>query len=128
VDAGQAARAWIEGWQRAWPAKDVEGIASMYRDDAPYLAHPFRDQTTARAYVTDAFADEELVECRFGDPIVAGDRAAVEYWAILAGAGREATLLGISVLRFGDDGKVESHRDYWAMEDGRRPPPPGWGR
>jgi hypothetical protein len=30
------------------------------------------------------------------------------------------------VIRFGADGRVVEHRDYWAMEDGRREPPPGW--
>jgi hypothetical protein len=62
-------------------------------------------------------------ECRFGDPVVDGDRAAVEYWAILRRRdGGEATLAGIAVLRFGADGLVVEQRDYWDLAEARRPP------
>jgi hypothetical protein len=58
---------------------------------------------------------------------VVGDGcAAVEYWAVILSGGREQTLGGVSVLRFAPDGRVVEQRDYWAMEDGRRDPPPGW--
>jgi hypothetical protein len=36
------------------------------------------------------------------------------------------TLIGTTVLRFGPDGKVIDHRDYWLMEEGHRSPYAGW--
>ena len=34
-----------------------------------------------RRYLEQNFAVEHDIECRFSEPIVAGDRAAVEWWA-----------------------------------------------
>ena len=132
MDAEAAARAWIAGWSRGWRAHDPDTIAALYTDDAVLLTHPFRQphggRDGVREYTRGAFADEELVEFRFGEPVAGGRRAAVEYWAILRAEGRELTLAGVSVLRFAGDGRCEEHRDAWAMQEGRREPPTGWGR
>jgi ketosteroid isomerase-like protein len=132
VDAEAAARAWIDGWSRAWPSRDAVAIAALYADDAAYRSHPFREPHRERAGVTDyartAFEDEDMVEFWFGEPVASGDRAAVEYWAILVSEGKELTLAGTTMLRFAPDGRCEEHRDYWSMEEGRREPPEGWGR
>ena len=42
--------------------------------------------------------------------------------------GREQTIAGVSVLRFGADGLVVFERDYWAVEVGRSEPPGRWDR
>jgi ketosteroid isomerase-like protein len=123
VDSEAAARAWVAGWTAGWQNADPETIADLYADDAVFRSHPFRDpESSASDYARRAFADEELVECKFGEPVVDGDRAAVEYWAILRADGDEETLAGIALVRFGPDGKVVDQRDYWSMEPGRRPP------
>jgi hypothetical protein len=128
VDTHDAAHGWVEAWEAGWPTKDVERIASRYRPDAPYRSHPFRDVSTAREYVTQAFGEEELVRCWFGRPIVDGDRAVVEYWAILrAPDGTDLTIAGSAHLRFDEAGLVIDHRDYWDQHDGAIEPPPGWG-
>jgi nuclear transport factor 2 (NTF2) superfamily protein len=128
MDTDAAARAWIEAWEKGWPATDVDRIASRYQASAPYRSHPFRDVSTVREYVTQAFTEEELVRCWFGQPIVDGDRAAVEYWAILRSPdGTHVTIAGHSHLRFDEDGLVAEHRDYWAQQDGTIDPPAGWG-
>lgn len=122
MDPRAAARAWIEGWARAC---DAEGVGALYAEGAVFRSHPFRDPQPPAEYAAWAFADEDeqLVECRFGEPVVDGDRAAVEYWALLRRRdGAEATLAGIAVLRFVPDGRVFDQRDYWDLADGRRPP------
>jgi hypothetical protein len=122
VDAEAAARAWVEGWTRGWSSSDADAIGALYAEGAVYRSHPFREpEKSARDYALRAFADEELVECRFGEPVVVRDRAAVEYWAILSSEGDEETLAGIALIRFGADGRVVEQRDYWSMEPGRRP-------
>jgi hypothetical protein len=127
MDAATAARNWIDGWLRSWPARDVDGIASMYVEGAVYSASPFRPPETARSYVERAFGEEELVQAWFGEPVVSGNRAAIEYWAVLRGD-HEVTVVGTSMLRFDADGRVVEHRDYWVPAEERHEPPPGWGR
>jgi len=128
MDVDGAARNWAATWERAWPIRDAEAIARLYADDAAYRAHPLRDPHPggALAYARWAFSDEDEVSCWFGAPIASGDRAAVEWWATLLEGGRPVTLMGTTVLRFGRDGKVVEHRDYWVVEEGRRAPYAGW--
>ena len=133
MDAGTAARAWVEAWTTGWRDHDAAVISERYADEAVIRTHPFREPVHGgngiEAYATQAFADEASSEFRFGRPIVDGaGRAAVEYWAVItAPDGLEATLFGTSVLRFADDGRVLEHRDYWVMQDGRREPHDTWG-
>jgi ketosteroid isomerase-like protein len=131
VDTERAARAWIDGWREAWLAEDPDRVAALYAEEAVFVSHPFRDPhhgtAGARAYAKAAFGDETALDVRFGEPFVHGDRAAIEYWAILEAEGRELTLAGVALVEFDGDGKVSSQRDYWAMEPGRREPPAGWG-
>lgn len=115
-----AARSWVATWADAWPAADVDAIASLYAPDAVFHSHPFREQQGPRAYVEWAFADQSAAECRFGEPIVAGDRAAVDWWgAITAPDGSIETVAGTSLLHFDADGFVIEQRDAWASEPGR---------
>ena len=129
VDTMGAARRWAETWERAWPAKDAESIASLYAPSATYRAHPLRGPEAGGAlgYLNREFPREDAVECRFGEPIAIGDRAAVEWWASWIEDGRELTLAGSTFLRFDADGRVVEHVDYWNEADGRLPPFEGWG-
>jgi hypothetical protein len=53
-------------------------------------------------------------------PVVDGDRAAVDWWAVVTGAdGSVETLAGTSLLRFSDEGLVVEQRDVWASATGR---------
>ncbi|TML57532.1 MAG: nuclear transport factor 2 family protein [Actinobacteria bacterium] len=131
MDSEAAARRWIDAWSRGWAASDPDTIASAYAEDAVFRSHPFREphlgRAGAREYGRHAFEDEETLEFRFGEPLAAAGRAAVEYWAILRSAGKEHTLFGIALLSFDPDGLVAEHRDYWSTQEGRREPPPAWG-
>ena len=125
-----AARRWTETWARAWLAKDVESIVALYSDSALYRSHPFREaregRQGVRAYLRENFGVEEQVECWFGEPTVSGERAAVEWWGTWVEDGERMTLAGATVLRFGEDGLVVDHRDYWTQDGDRRSPFPGW--
>jgi hypothetical protein len=98
----------------------VDAIAALYADDAVFYSLPFREPQGPREYVEWAFADQAGADCRFGEPLVAGERAAVDWWgAITAPDGSVQTVAGTSLLRFDDDGLVVEQRDAWAGEDGR---------
>lgn len=109
---------------------DVDAIASLYAEDAAYRALAFREPDLGlagvRRYLSENFAAETDVECWFGEPVVAGRRAAVEWWATWHENGERLTLAGTTVLSFGDDGLVVDHRDYWNEVDRRETPYPGW--
>jgi hypothetical protein len=126
VDALAAAARWAETWERAWPPRDATAIEALYAGGASYRALAFRKPTTVDAYLAATFAGESEVECRFGAPVAAGDRAAVEWWASWLESGEPVTLAGVTVLRFDADGLVVDHRDYWNEVDRREPPYAGW--
>ena len=127
VETLEAARRWAEGWLRAWPAADAEAVAALYAEDAEFRSEPFRDLQTPRDYAEWAFSEQHEAECWFGEPIVEGDRAVVEYWAIVRFEGRDQTIAGIAVIRFRPDGLVAEQHDYWNVRDGRVGPRPGFG-
>jgi hypothetical protein len=131
MNAADAARRWASVWQQAWEAEDVDSIVALYAPSARHWSSPFREPAIGpagvRAYVSEAFDEESDVRAWFGSPVVAGDQAAVAWWATLIENADEITLAGTSLLRFDDDGLVVSQWDAWNQADGRREPPAGWG-
>ena len=121
-----AARRWAETWANAWPRRDADAIVALYAGEHVYRALPFRAPTTAERYLAENFAVESEVECRFGEPVVEGDRAAVEWWGTWVEAGTRLTLAGATVLRFDEEGLVVDHRDYWNEVERREDPYDGW--
>lgn len=131
MDAEAAAKRWIDAWSTGWKEHDVDRIVALYADDAVFVSAPFREPKLGpdgvREYVEWAFSEEDKVECWFGEPVVGTERVAVEYWAVITYQGKEQTLSGVGLIRFGEDGRVREQRDHWHMEDGRRELPSGWG-
>jgi hypothetical protein len=128
VKPESAARAWVDAWDRAWRAKDETELAPVYADDVVYRSHPDRDPQPPLDYARSAFADEgDDLELSWGEPLVAGNRAAVEWWAALTESGDLVTLAGTSWLTFGNDGRVIEQHDYWTITPGRAAPWKGWG-
>ncbi len=107
-----AGERWAEAYERAWRAGDGEAAAALYAEDCIFRSHPFRE-----------------LEVWFGEPVEEGDRAAIEWWALLVEPnGEQSTIAGCHVVRFGEDGLVAEARDCWAVEPGHRRPSPEWGR
>ncbi len=98
----------------------MEAVAGLYAPDAAFWSQPFRDLQAPGEYAAWAFGDQAAAECRFGRPIAAGDRAAVDWWAVVtARDGSVETLAGTSLLRFDERGLVAEQRDAWASHPGR---------
>ena len=86
-----------------------------------FYSHPFRARQGPAEYVQWAFDDQQSAECRFGEPVVDGARAAVDWWAVVRSKdGTLQSLAGTSLLRFDHEGLVVEQRDAWADADGRR--------
>ena len=98
MDTETAARRWAEVWTSAWPARDTGAIAALYSDEASYRALAFREPDLGlagvRRYLDVNFAVESEIECWFGEPVVSGDRAAVEWWGTWVEQGQRLTLAG----------------------------------
>ena len=58
-----------------------------------------------------------------GELVVAGDHAAISWWASLREGGADATLAGTSLIRFDPDGLVAEQWDAWNLIEERREPP-----
>jgi hypothetical protein len=115
MDARQAAERWRETWERGWRTHEADEILALYSEGAYFQSHPFRDAQTPADYIVPTLAEEESTACEFGEPIVDGDRAAVEWHAEtkLKDGGTEK-LAGVSLLRFDSDELVVEQRDFWA--------------
>ncbi|HSK14743.1 MAG TPA: nuclear transport factor 2 family protein [Gaiellaceae bacterium] len=123
---------WIAAYGQAWEAGDAEAAAALFTADAVYRSHPFREPHVGahgiRAYWASATSTQAETEVRFGEAVVEGDRAVVEWWTVMRDRGDWITLPGCLLLRFAADARCEELREYWHVEDGRLDPPPGWGR
>jgi hypothetical protein len=130
MDPETAARRWADTWSLAWPQRDVEAIAALYAATAVHRSTAFREPglgpAGVRRYLNENFGAEESIECWFGEPIVSGGRAAVEWWGSWTEQDQELTYAGVSVLRFDDRGQVVEHRDYDNHVEQRQPPYADW--
>jgi hypothetical protein len=130
MDAETAARRWADTWSRAWPRRDAEAIAALYADTVVYRSPAFRPPDLGlagvRRYLAEQLPAAENIECWFGQPIVSGGRAAVEWWASWTEQGQELSYAGVTVLRFDGQGQVVEHRDYDNHVERREPPYSGW--
>jgi len=115
VDAREAAKRWAETWERGWREHETDEILALYAEGASLRSHPFRGVVRPADYIVPTLDDEESADCWFGEPIVDGDLAAVEWSAetrLRDGGGEK--LAGVSLLRFDADGLVIEQRDFWA--------------
>jgi SnoaL-like domain len=123
---------WLEGYRRAWEEADTQGVLELFAADARYRSHPLRPVHAGHegiaAYWARATADQADVRVRFGDPVVDGDRVAVEWWTTMGAGGDPVTLVGCLFLAFAGHGRCRDLREYWNLADGLVDPPPDWGR
>lgn len=131
---------WIDAYTHAWHDKDDTALADLFTTDATYRSAPTQPAHQGRnaiaAYwrrATDGQADLQL---RFGTPIIAADRVAVEWWATMRDSTwkpgdaptDEVTLPGCLILRFAPDGRCAELREYYNLTLGATSTAPtGWG-
>lgn len=121
---------WKNTWEQGWPRGEVDAIAGLYAPSATYRGLAFRTPHSGidgvRSYLRENFEAETDVQCRFGEPIVAGSRAAVQWWASWVEGGLPISMAGVTILRFDDSGLVVDHRDYWNQDEDRIEPYEDW--
>jgi hypothetical protein len=115
VDTREAAERWRDVWARGWRAGESAEILALYAEGAHFRSHPFREPQAPAHYIVPTLAEADSAECEFGEPVVDGDRAAVEWSAeTKLKDGSTEKLAGVSLLRFAADGLVTEQRDFWA--------------
>jgi ketosteroid isomerase-like protein len=123
--------AWIDGYRRAWEGADTPAVLGLFATDATYRSHPLRPAHTGHdgvaAYWDQACADQADVRARFGDPVIDGDRVAVEWWTTMLVDGDPVTLVGCLLLSFAGDGRCQALRECWNLTEQLQDPPPDWG-
>lgn len=122
---------WIAAYGAAWEQADADAAAALFTEEAIYRSSPFRVPSVGhegiRRYWQEATSTQSDVRVRFGEPIAAGAKVAVEWWTTMRSEGSEITLPGCLVLRFAADGRCEELREYWHLEGRLVEPPSGWG-
>jgi steroid delta-isomerase len=108
---------WLAAYGLAWTRLDAEALAALFTEDGTSAnnphAPPHRGREAIRSYWAAEMATQQQVRVRFGSPIVAGERVAVEWWASVRDGGGSANLAGCLVLRFAPGGRCAELREYW---------------
>src|SRR4051812_26560976 len=98
MDTETAARRFAHALRDAWAARDIDRFTALYSEDAPFRG-PFGAPEPAADHMRRAFAlGEGDPEVWVGDPVVAGDRASVEWWGVVAMNGELHTFAGTAWL------------------------------
>lgn len=123
---------WLDRYARAWEDADADAVADLFAEDATYRSNIFADAHVGRQAIRDywslATGTQTAVRVKVGRPVIEGARVAVEWWTTMRDEDEEITLPGCLLLAFGEDGRCTGLREYWQVEEGRREPPPEWGR
>lgn len=128
MDTELAARRYAETLRSAWPAGEVDAFLALFAEDAVFQP-PFGPAQSAREHMRWSLSlGEEPAEVWVGEPLVAGDSAAVEWWAVIVEDGKPTTYAATAWVRFDANGLVVHERDYWNSKQERLEPWAGWGR
>jgi ketosteroid isomerase-like protein len=128
METAVAARRWADVLRAAWPAGDVDAFLALYAPDATFRG-PFGDPERAQDHMRASLSlGEGPAEAWVGEPLVSGDRAAVEWWAVLRFDGVPTSFAATAWLRFDDDGLVVEEHDYWQSTSSRVEPWSSWDR
>ncbi len=123
---------WLDAYRQAWLDRDADAAAALFTEDATYAEQPyqaaFAGRQGVREYWARVTATHDHVDVKYGTPITAGHRTAVEWWTTLTNGGVPITLAGSFMLTFNDEGLCRTLREYWHFGEGTRNPPSAWGR
>lgn len=122
---------WLDLFGQAWRDRNPQGAAELFTVDAVYRSDPFRQPLVGRTAIADYWAratgSQSAIQVRFGDPLVQGDRVAVEWWSTVMKDGASTTDAGGLFLTFEAERCAEL-REYWNLAEEAVGIPEGWGR
>lgn len=126
---------WIDQLEARWKDRDPQAIATLFTEKASYHQGPFGDPHIGQEAIAEHWAAtlsrQQDPVIGFGPPLVAADRAAVEWWCVLHDpvTGTPRTAAGCVVLRFAEDGRCTQFHEYWhGAPEAALTSPEGWLR
>jgi hypothetical protein len=128
MDAHAAAERWAAALRDTWARNDIDAFAELYADGTLFRG-PLSPPEPAVEHMRVAFTTgAPEPDVWVGQPVVQGDRAAVEWWGVLVVDGEPHTFAGTAWLRFDEEGRVVEENDYWQSAARRVEPWADWGR
>ena len=123
-------RGWGESYARAWEQADADAVVALFTPDATYRSNIFDEPHSGadgiRAYWERVTSIQSNVHVWMGDPLVDGDRAALEWWTVMKEEEDDVTVPGCLLLDFDGDRCVRLN-EYWHEEKRAVQPYDGWG-
>jgi SnoaL-like domain len=135
----QAATKWMEGYLHAWETRDADAVVKLFTVNGVYQSIPgvpnqtFVGRKAIHKYWVGVTRPQSMIHGIQGQPIVSGDRAAIEIWVtfrdpVYNPKGKHMiTLLETNVVTFVKSGLASKNVEYWNIIPGVHSPPPGWG-
>ena len=110
---------WVERYERAWRAEDVEAVTALFTEDARYRPSPYEESLIGHAGIQGYWLDDEGNTFTMTASTVAVEgRNAVVRVEVHYGEPVRQEYRDLWVLRFADDGRVEDFEE-WAYWPGR---------
>jgi hypothetical protein len=135
----QTATNWMQGYLNAWETRDANAVVKLFTPHGVYQSIPgvpsqtFVGRKAIHKYWFDVTRPQSMVHGIQGQPIVSGDRAAIEIWVTFRDpvynpkGNHMITLLETNVVTFVRGGLASKNVEYWNIVPGVHSPPPGWG-
>ena len=135
----QTATKWMQGYLEAWVTRDADAVVKLFTPHGVYQSIPgvsnqtFVGRKAIHKYWFDVTRPQSMIQGIQGQPIVSGDRAAIEIWVTFRDpvynpkGNHMITLLETNVVTFVKSGLASKNVEYWNIIPGVHSPPPGWG-
>ena len=135
----QTATKWMQGYLQAWETRDANAVVKLFTPHGVYQSIPgvsnqtFVGRKAIHKYWFDVTRPQSMIQGIQGQPMVSGDRAAIEIWVTFRDpaynpkGNHMITLLETNVVTFVKSGLASKNVEYWNIIPGVHSPPPGWG-
>ena len=111
-----AVRGWVEHYERAWRAQDVDDLDRLFTEHARYLRSPYDEPLDGLDAIRGVWADPAVFEMTATVIAADGPDAVVRVFVSYPESGKEYRDLW--VIRFAADGRAE-HFEEWAYWPGK---------
>ena len=135
----KTASTWMAAYLDAWETRDADAVEKLFTPNAVYQSIPgvgpetFEGREAIHKYWFDVTREQSKIHGVQGEPIVTGNRAAIEIWVTFRDPEYEPkgdhmiTLLETNVVTFVKGGLASKNVEYWNLIPGVHAPPKGWG-
>jgi hypothetical protein len=108
--------AWVDGYERAWRARDPGAVERLFTEGAHYRRSPYERSEVGHAAIRGLWLDD--VGSQFtmrAEPVAVEGRDAVVRLEVRYGEPVHQEYRDLWVLRFAEDGRVEDFEEwaYW---------------